>query len=48
MMGSGGLIVMDDHTCMVEVARYYTNFLAGESCGKCTPCRKDFVLSWKF
>lgn len=40
MMGSGGLIVMDDHTCMVEVARYYTNFLAGESCGKCTPCRE--------
>jgi len=40
MMGSGGLIVMDDRTCMVEVARYYTNFLAGESCGKCTPCRE--------
>lgn len=40
MMGSGGMIVMDDHTCMVEVARYYLNFLAGESCGKCTPCRE--------
>jgi len=40
MMGSGGIIVMDDTTCMVEVARYYTNFLAGESCGKCTPCRE--------
>ncbi|HPF20101.1 MAG TPA: NADH-quinone oxidoreductase subunit NuoF [Syntrophomonas sp.] len=40
MMGSGGLIVMDDHTCMVEVARYYVSFLAGESCGKCTPCRE--------
>ena len=40
MMGSGGIIVMDDRTCMVEVARYYTNFLAGESCGKCTPCRE--------
>ncbi len=40
MMGSGGLIVMDDHTCMVEIARYYVNFLAGESCGKCTPCRE--------
>ena len=40
MMGSGGLIVMDDHDCMVEVARYYTNFLAEESCGKCTPCRE--------
>lgn len=40
MMGSGGLIVMDDRTCMVEVARYYLNFLAEESCGKCTPCRE--------
>lgn len=40
MMGSGGIIVMDDTTCMVEVARYYTNFLAGESCGKCAPCRE--------
>lgn len=40
MMGSGGIIVMDDHTCMVEVARYYVQFLAGESCGKCTPCRE--------
>ena len=40
MMGSGGIIVMDDRTCMVEVARYYTNFLALESCGKCTPCRE--------
>jgi len=40
MMGSGGLIVMDDRTCMVEIARYYANFLAGESCGKCTPCRE--------
>ena len=40
MMGSGGVIVMDDRTCMVEVARYYTNFLAQESCGKCTPCRE--------
>ena len=40
MMGSGGMIVMDDSDCMVEVARYYTNFLADESCGKCTPCRE--------
>jgi NADH-quinone oxidoreductase subunit F len=40
MMGSGGVIVMDDRTCMVEVARYYTNFLTEESCGKCTPCRE--------
>ncbi|MDR0448163.1 MAG: 4Fe-4S binding protein [Treponema sp.] len=40
MMGSGGVIVMDDRTCMVEIARYYTKFLAEESCGKCTPCRE--------
>jgi NADH-quinone oxidoreductase subunit F len=40
MMGSGGMIVMDDRTCMVEVARYYVAFLANESCGKCTPCRE--------
>jgi NADH-quinone oxidoreductase subunit F len=40
MMGSGGVIVMDDRTCMVEVARYYTRFLSEESCGKCTPCRE--------
>jgi NADH-quinone oxidoreductase subunit F len=39
MMGSGGLIVMDDRTCMVDVARYFTEFLARESCGKCLPCR---------
>ncbi len=40
MMGSGGMIVMDDRTCMVELARYFTSFLADESCGKCTPCRE--------
>ena len=40
MMGSGGVIVMDDRSCMVEVARYYVEFLCGESCGKCTPCRE--------
>jgi NADH:ubiquinone oxidoreductase subunit F (NADH-binding)/(2Fe-2S) ferredoxin/NAD-dependent dihydropyrimidine dehydrogenase PreA subunit len=40
MMGSGGIIVMDDTTCMVDLARYYVKFLAGESCGKCTPCRE--------
>lgn len=40
MMGSGGMIVMDDRTCMVDVARYYINFLAEESCGKCVPCRE--------
>jgi NADH-quinone oxidoreductase subunit F len=40
MMGSGGMIVMDDKTCMVDMARYYTEFLEGESCGKCLPCRE--------
>jgi NADP-reducing hydrogenase subunit HndC len=40
MMGSGGLIVMDNDTCMVDVARYFVNFLSDESCGKCTPCRE--------
>ena len=39
MMGSGGLIVMDDRTCMVDVARYFTDFLCNESCGRCLPCR---------
>jgi len=40
MMGSGGMIVMDDRTCMVDVARYFLNFLVEESCGKCVPCRE--------
>ncbi len=40
MMGSGGMIVMDDRTCMVDVARYFLAFLVEESCGKCTPCRE--------
>ena len=40
MMGSGGLIVMDEDTCMVDVARYFTDFLCDESCGKCVPCRE--------
>ena len=39
MMGSGGMIVMDEDTCMVDVARYFLHFLADESCGKCVPCR---------
>lgn len=43
MMGSGGMIVMDDRTCMVDVARYFTGFLADESCGKCVPCREGIV-----
>jgi NADH:ubiquinone oxidoreductase subunit F (NADH-binding)/Pyruvate/2-oxoacid:ferredoxin oxidoreductase delta subunit len=40
MMGSGGMIVMDDRTCMVDVARYFLAFLSEESCGKCVPCRE--------
>jgi NADP-reducing hydrogenase subunit HndC len=39
MMGSGGLIIMDQGTCMVELARFFLDFLADESCGKCPPCR---------
>jgi NADH:ubiquinone oxidoreductase subunit F (NADH-binding)/(2Fe-2S) ferredoxin/Pyruvate/2-oxoacid:ferredoxin oxidoreductase delta subunit len=40
MMGSGGMIVMDESTCMVDLAKYFTNFLKDESCGKCTSCRE--------
>ncbi len=40
MMGSGGMIVMDDKTCMVNIANYFVSFLEGESCGKCLPCRE--------
>jgi NADH-quinone oxidoreductase subunit F len=40
MMGSGGMIVMDEDTCMVDVARYFLDFLSDESCGKCIPCRE--------
>lgn len=44
MMGSGGVIVMDDTTCIVDVARYYMNFLSEESCGKCTTCREGIKI----
>ncbi len=40
MMGSGGMIVLDEETCMVDFARYFLDFLADESCGKCVPCRE--------
>ncbi|HOX15315.1 MAG TPA: NADH-ubiquinone oxidoreductase-F iron-sulfur binding region domain-containing protein [Smithellaceae bacterium] len=40
MMGSGGMIVMDDRSCMVDVAKYFLGFLQEESCGKCIPCRE--------
>jgi len=43
MMGSGGMIVMDDRTCMVDVAKYFIDFLKEESCGKCTPCREGLI-----
>jgi len=43
MMGSGGMIVMDDRTCMVDVARYFLAFLTEESCGKCVPCREGLT-----
>jgi len=39
MVGSGGMVVMDESTCMVDVAKYFLNFLIDESCGKCVPCR---------
>ncbi|MBL7165853.1 MAG: 4Fe-4S binding protein [Dehalococcoidales bacterium] len=40
MMGSGGMIVMDETNCMVDIAKYFISFLEGESCGKCVPCRE--------
>ena len=43
MMGSGGMIVMDEDTCMVDVARYFTSYLVEESCGKCSACRLSLV-----
>jgi len=39
MMGSGGMVVMDDETCMIDIARYFLSFTQAESCGKCVPCR---------
>ena len=44
MMGSGGMIVMDEDTCMVDVARYFLRFLAAESCGNCTSCRDGLAI----
>jgi NADH-quinone oxidoreductase subunit F len=44
MMGSGGMIVMDEDTCMVDVAKYFLRFLASESCGNCTSCRDGLAL----
>jgi NADH-quinone oxidoreductase subunit F len=47
IMGSGGMIVMDDNTCMVDVAKYFMNFLKDESCGKCLTCRKGTQRMWE-
>ncbi|MGA2587927.1 MAG: NADH-quinone oxidoreductase subunit NuoF [Candidatus Aminicenantales bacterium] len=47
MMGSGGMIVMDDKTCMVDVAKYFLNFLRDESCGKCVSCREGTQRMWE-
>jgi NADP-reducing hydrogenase subunit HndC len=47
MMGSGGMIVMDEDTCMVDVARYFLSFLIDESCGKCVPCREGLRQMYK-
>ena len=44
MMGSGGMIVMDEDTCMVDVAKYFLRFLAAESCGNCTSCREGLAV----
>jgi ferredoxin len=46
IMGSGGLIVLDEDTCMVDVAKYFLGFTMDESCGKCTPCRNGTRLMW--
>ncbi len=45
-MGSGGMIVMDDTSCMVDVAKYFQDFCRDESCGKCTPCRVGTTQMW--
>ncbi|MBD3404310.1 NAD(P)-binding protein [candidate division GN15 bacterium] len=47
IMGSGGMIVMDQNTCMVDVAKYFMNFLQDESCGKCYTCRKGTQRMWE-
>jgi NADH-quinone oxidoreductase subunit F len=47
MMGSGGMIVMDHSTCMVDVARYFLSFLTDESCGKCVPCREGLLQMYR-
>ena len=46
-MGSGGMIVMDENTCMVDVSKYFLNFLRDESCGKCLSCREGTQRMWE-
>jgi len=46
IMGSGGMIVMDDSSCMVDVATYFMDFCREESCGKCVPCRVGTTQMW--
>jgi len=43
IMGSGGIVVIDDHSCMVDTAKFFTDFCVDESCGKCTPCRSGLT-----
>jgi len=47
IMGSGGMIVMDENTCMVDIAKYFLNFLRDESCGKCISCREGTQRMWE-
>jgi len=47
MMGSGGLVVMDESTCMVDVAKFFLEFITKESCGKCTPCREGTMRMYE-
>lgn len=47
MVGSGGLVVIDETTCMVDIARFFLNFSQSESCGKCTPCREGNKRMWE-
>jgi NADH-quinone oxidoreductase subunit F len=47
MMGSGGLVVMDEATCMVDVAKFFLEFITNESCGKCTPCREGTMRMYE-
>ncbi|MHB8094280.1 MAG: NADH-quinone oxidoreductase subunit NuoF [Candidatus Aminicenantales bacterium] len=47
IMGSGGMIVMDEKTCMIDIAKYFLNFLRDESCGKCVSCREGIQRMWE-